>query len=161
MNFVQKIDSLIFENYSINILFRAKEYILLKIIYRLRRNFFSLPLFRFYLLIYSCENCPFTFHFNDDNEQIIIIIIIIDNGFLFFPLSFFFLSFVVDWNEQMFSATEIYAGWRDLMDNKSDPRTRDWMLMSSPFPTIALSLTYAYCVKVSITKLTAIITSMK
>jgi len=42
----------------------------------------------------------------------------------------------------------IYEGWRDLMDNKSDPRTRDWLLMSSPFPTIAISLTYAYCVKV-------------
>ncbi|XP_055848566.1 elongation of very long chain fatty acids protein 7 isoform X2 [Episyrphus balteatus] len=44
--------------------------------------------------------------------------------------------------------TSIYDGWRDLMDNKSDPRTRDWPLMSSPFPTIAISLTYAYFVKV-------------
>lgn len=35
------------------------------------------------------------------------------------------------------------------MDNKSDPRTRDYPLMSSPFPTIAISLTYAYIVKVS------------
>jgi len=42
-----------------------------------------------------------------------------------------------------------YDGWRDLMDNKSDPRTRDYPLMSSPFPTIAISLTYAYIVKVS------------
>ncbi|XP_014092354.1 very long chain fatty acid elongase 7 [Bactrocera oleae] len=42
----------------------------------------------------------------------------------------------------------IYAGWRDLMDNKSDPRTRDWPLMNSPFPTIAISLSYAYFVKV-------------
>ncbi|XP_055383737.1 elongation of very long chain fatty acids protein 7 [Condylostylus longicornis] len=46
------------------------------------------------------------------------------------------------------SISSIYAGWRDLMDNKSDPRTRDWPLMSSPFPTVALSLTYAYFVKV-------------
>uniref|UniRef100_A0A1I8MXD3 Uncharacterized protein n=1 Tax=Musca domestica TaxID=7370 RepID=A0A1I8MXD3_MUSDO len=45
--------------------------------------------------------------------------------------------------------TSIYDGWRDLMDNKSDPRTRDWFLMSSPFPTIAISITYAYIVKVS------------
>ncbi|TMW50635.1 hypothetical protein DOY81_004294, partial [Sarcophaga bullata] len=44
--------------------------------------------------------------------------------------------------------TAFYDGWRDLMDNKSDPRTRDFPLMSSPFPTIAISLTYAYFVKV-------------
>lgn len=44
--------------------------------------------------------------------------------------------------------TRFYEGWRDLMDNKSDPRTTDWLLMSSPFPTIAISLSYAYCVKV-------------
>ncbi|XP_017021498.1 very long chain fatty acid elongase 7 isoform X1 [Drosophila kikkawai] len=44
--------------------------------------------------------------------------------------------------------TNFYDGWRDLMDNKSDPRTRDYPLMSSPFPTIAISLTYAYIVKV-------------
>ncbi|XP_065721852.2 very long chain fatty acid elongase 7 isoform X1 [Drosophila suzukii] len=44
--------------------------------------------------------------------------------------------------------TMFYDGWRDLMDNKSDPRTRDYPLMSSPFPTIAISLTYAYIVKV-------------
>ncbi|XP_037943318.1 elongation of very long chain fatty acids protein-like [Teleopsis dalmanni] len=44
--------------------------------------------------------------------------------------------------------TSFYEGWRDLMDNKSDPRTRNWPLMSSPFPTIAISLTYAYFVKV-------------
>jgi hypothetical protein len=41
-----------------------------------------------------------------------------------------------------------YAGWRDLMDNKSDQRTTNWFLMSSPFPTIAISLCYAYFVKV-------------
>lgn len=45
--------------------------------------------------------------------------------------------------------TQFYDGWRDLMDNKSDPRTRDYPLMSSPFPTIAISLSYAYFVKVS------------
>lgn len=31
----------------------------------------------------------------------------------------------------------------------SDPRTREWPMMSSPFPTLAVCLTYAYCVKVS------------
>lgn len=45
--------------------------------------------------------------------------------------------------------SQFYDGWRDLMDNKSDPRTRDYPLMSSPFPTIAISLAYAYFVKVS------------
>lgn len=52
-------------------------------------------------------------------------------------------------NLQTYYATAIYEGWRDLMDNKSDPRVKDWFLMSSPFPTIAISLTYAYFVKVS------------
>lgn len=42
----------------------------------------------------------------------------------------------------------IYYGYRDLMDNKSDPRTTNWPLMSSPFPTIAISLAYAFFVKV-------------
>lgn len=46
--------------------------------------------------------------------------------------------------------TSIHEGWRDLMDNKSDPRTSEWLLMSSPFPTIAISLSYAYFVKVRI-----------
>lgn len=45
--------------------------------------------------------------------------------------------------------SSFYEGWRDLMDNKSDPRVSDWALMSSPFPTIAISLAYAYFVKVS------------
>lgn len=51
---------------------------------------------------------------------------------------------------QMTWLNGFYEGWRDLMDNKSDPRTADWPLMSSPFPTIAISLTYAYCVKVGL-----------
>ncbi|GLV46212.1 ELOVL fatty acid elongase 7 [Carabus blaptoides fortunei] len=33
------------------------------------------------------------------------------------------------------------------MDNKSDPRVKDWLMMSSPFPTMALSLCYAIFVK--------------
>ena len=41
-----------------------------------------------------------------------------------------------------------YAGYRDLLDNKSDPRTSEWFLMSSPLPTAAICITYAYCVKV-------------
>lgn len=43
-----------------------------------------------------------------------------------------------------------YDGYRDLMDNKSDQRTTDWLLMSSPLPTIAICLSYAYFVKVSL-----------
>jgi elongation of very long chain fatty acids protein 7 len=34
------------------------------------------------------------------------------------------------------------------MDNKADPRTTDWFLMSSPLPTIAMCLGYVYIVKV-------------
>lgn len=56
---------------------------------------------------------------------------------------FFFICIL-----QMDFMNRFYEGWRDLMDNKSDPRTNEWFLMSSPFPTIAISLTYAYCVKV-------------
>uniref|UniRef100_A0A336MNH3 Elongation of very long chain fatty acids protein n=1 Tax=Culicoides sonorensis TaxID=179676 RepID=A0A336MNH3_CULSO len=41
-----------------------------------------------------------------------------------------------------------YNFWDDLMNNKSDPRTRDWPLMSSPLPTIAICLSYAYFVKI-------------
>lgn len=41
-----------------------------------------------------------------------------------------------------------YDGYRDLMDNHADPRTTNWPLMSSPFPTMAISLCYAYFAKV-------------
>ncbi|XP_031633497.1 elongation of very long chain fatty acids protein AAEL008004-like isoform X2 [Contarinia nasturtii] len=34
------------------------------------------------------------------------------------------------------------------MDNAGDPRTRDWPMMSSPFPTLGICLLYAYFVKV-------------
>lgn len=44
---------------------------------------------------------------------------------------------------------KVTAGWRDLMDNKSDSRVADWPLMSSPFPTIGLCLSYVFIVKVS------------
>ena len=42
----------------------------------------------------------------------------------------------------------VYDSYRDLMDNKSDPRVNDWFLMSSPWPTLAICLSYAYFVKV-------------
>ncbi|CRK90395.1 CLUMA_CG004022, isoform A [Clunio marinus] len=41
----------------------------------------------------------------------------------------------------------IYEVWRDLMDNKSDPRVKNWFMMSSPLPTICISLTYVLLVK--------------
>ena len=44
---------------------------------------------------------------------------------------------------------KVEAGWRDLMDKKSDPRTTEWLLMSSPLPTIVICLTYVFIVKVS------------
>ena len=42
----------------------------------------------------------------------------------------------------------LYDGYRDLMDNKSDPRVNDWAMMSSPIPTLAICLFYVYFVKV-------------
>ena len=46
--------------------------------------------------------------------------------------------------------SRIYGGWRYIMEQKSDPRTRNWFMMNSPFPTIALSAAYIITVKVSI-----------
>lgn len=43
----------------------------------------------------------------------------------------------------------IHAAWRDIMDKKSDPRTQDWFLMSSPLPTICICIGYAFIAKVS------------
>lgn len=43
----------------------------------------------------------------------------------------------------------VYRGWRDVMENKSDPRTTNWFMMDSPLPTILLSATYLILVKVS------------
>ncbi|XP_059052317.1 elongation of very long chain fatty acids protein AAEL008004 [Achroia grisella] len=42
----------------------------------------------------------------------------------------------------------LVAGYHDLMDNKSDQRVKDWFLMSSPFPTLAICLTYVFIVKI-------------
>lgn len=50
---------------------------------------------------------------------------------------------------QMNIVNIISATWYDLMENKSDPRTTDWFLMSSPLPTVIMCLTYVYIVKVS------------
>lgn len=43
----------------------------------------------------------------------------------------------------------INAHWRDLLDNKPDPRVSHLPLMASPFPTIVICLSYVYIVKVS------------
>lgn len=43
-----------------------------------------------------------------------------------------------------FIFTEMYDWYRDLMDNKSDPRVAGWPMMSSPVPTLALCIFYAY-----------------
>jgi len=42
----------------------------------------------------------------------------------------------------------IYNSYQDLMNNKSDPRVNDWILMSGPFPTLSICLFYVYFVKV-------------
>lgn len=39
---------------------------------------------------------------------------------------------------------ELYDWYRDLLDNRSDPRVKDWPLTYSPFPTLALCLFYVY-----------------
>lgn len=43
-----------------------------------------------------------------------------------------------------FILTDMHHWYRDLMDNKSDPRVADWPMMSSPLPTLALCIFYAY-----------------
>lgn len=40
--------------------------------------------------------------------------------------------------------TDMHDWYRDLMDNKSDPRVADWPMMSSPLPTLGLCIFYAY-----------------
>lgn len=44
----------------------------------------------------------------------------------------------------------VVDGYYDIMENQSDPRVKDWFLMSSPIPTLAICLTYVFTVKVSI-----------
>ncbi|OWR46146.1 hypothetical protein KGM_215920 [Danaus plexippus plexippus] len=48
----------------------------------------------------------------------------------------------------METINRIVEGYHDLMDNQSDQRVKDWFLMSSPFPTLAICLTYVFVVKV-------------
>ncbi|XP_034488010.1 elongation of very long chain fatty acids protein AAEL008004 isoform X1 [Drosophila innubila] len=43
---------------------------------------------------------------------------------------------------------KIYESINRYMDSHSDSRTKDWPMMSSPFPTLAVCLTYVYLVKV-------------
>ncbi|CAG9819055.1 unnamed protein product [Phaedon cochleariae] len=42
----------------------------------------------------------------------------------------------------------VVDGYHDIMDNQSDQRVNDWFLMSSPFYTLSICLTYVYIVKV-------------
>lgn len=49
----------------------------------------------------------------------------------------------------METLNRIVASYHDLMDNKSDQRVKDWFMMSSPFYTLAICLTYVFTVKVS------------
>lgn len=44
--------------------------------------------------------------------------------------------------------TDIRDLYLDVMNNRSDPRVKDWFLMSGPFPTLCICLTYAFLVKV-------------
>ncbi|RZF32034.1 hypothetical protein LSTR_LSTR007112 [Laodelphax striatellus] len=49
------------------------------------------------------------------------------------------MSFIVNY---------IVDTYTDVMENRSDPRVKDWPLMSGPGPTLAIVLVYAFCVKV-------------
>ena len=42
---------------------------------------------------------------------------------------------------------DVIDGYYDLMENKSDPRVKDWFMMSSFFPTLFICIFYAYFVK--------------
>lgn len=44
---------------------------------------------------------------------------------------------------------KILQNFYEFLETKGDPRVADWPLMTSPFPTMLLCLTYAYLVKVS------------
>lgn len=39
--------------------------------------------------------------------------------------------------------------FHEFLDARADPRVKDWLGMSSPFPTMALSLAYVVIVKVN------------
>nr|QKO01438.1 fatty acid elongase 4 [Locusta migratoria] len=43
---------------------------------------------------------------------------------------------------------DLVHGYRDIMDNRSDPRVNHWPMMSSPMPTLIICILYAYCSKV-------------
>lgn len=47
-----------------------------------------------------------------------------------------------------FSHNTNFLGFKKLFILLSDPRTNNWLLMSSPFPTLAICLSYVYLVKV-------------
>ncbi|XP_066996656.1 very long chain fatty acid elongase AAEL008004 isoform X1 [Anabrus simplex] len=42
----------------------------------------------------------------------------------------------------------LYDNFHDIMEKNGDPRTSNWPLMSSPFPTLLICLLYVYLVKV-------------
>lgn len=44
--------------------------------------------------------------------------------------------------------TSVIDQYHNILDNKSDPRVKDWPMMSSPLPTLAICLFYAYFSKV-------------
>ena len=46
------------------------------------------------------------------------------------------------------SSSSVLPGWVRELEERSDPRVADWLLMSSPLPTVFLCLTYLGVVKV-------------
>ena len=46
------------------------------------------------------------------------------------------------------TSTSSMPGWVRELEERSDPRVADWLLMSSPLPTVFLCLSYLVVVKV-------------
>jgi hypothetical protein len=47
---------------------------------------------------------------------------------------------------------ELVSNFVGFFDKYGDPRVKDWLGMSSPLPTIGVSLTYVFIVKVKVKK---------
>ncbi|KAK0176762.1 hypothetical protein PV328_000867 [Microctonus aethiopoides] len=62
-----------------------------------------------------------------------------------YPKAFVWIIVVLAMGSWWHTVMDFY---HDIMENKSDPRVKDWPMMSGPFPTIFICIFYAYFVKV-------------
>lgn len=63
-------------------------------------------------------------------------------------LVYYINQIILNFSDIMEYLSMISQGWDDLMYKYSDPRVKDWFLMSSPLPTMGMCLTYVFLVKV-------------